>query len=103
MIRRQIELSPQAIDDLIEIYEFIAEKNPTAARNLLDSIEAKIRDTAISGGTGVARDWIRPGLRALPFKDCCIYFRVEDSMLRILRIVHGRQSIGPEDFTESNH
>jgi toxin ParE1/3/4 len=98
MRNRSFSLSTDAVNDLINIYEFIAEQNPSAARRLVEEIEAKIRDMAASGYTGVARDWIRPGLRALPFRDRCIYFRVDETSLYVLRIVHGKQAIDSDDF-----
>jgi toxin ParE1/3/4 len=98
MRKRSFSLSTDAVNDLINIYDFIAEQNPTAARRLVAEIEAKIRDIAISGQSGVAREWIRPGLRALPFRDRCIYFRVDDRSLYVLRIVHGKQAIDSDDF-----
>lgn len=100
--RRRFELSADAINDLTEIYRFIAKQNPLAAEKLIAAIEEKIKEMARSGSSGVSRSWIRPGLRALPFRDRCIYFRVSDSTLYVLRIVHGRQLIDPDDFTEGN-
>jgi toxin ParE1/3/4 len=49
----------------------------------------------------VPRDELSLGLRALPFKDRCIYFRVMGSRIYIVRILHGRQDISSEDFPES--
>jgi toxin ParE1/3/4 len=98
MRNRSFSLSTDAVNDLINIYNLIAEQNPSAARRLVEEIEAKIRDMAASGYSGAARDWIRPGLRALPFRDRCIYFRVDETSLYVLRIVHGKQAIDSDDF-----
>ena len=95
-------LSKDAISDLIGIYEFIAKDNAQAARQFVRAIEEKIKSAAASGYTGVARDWIRPGLRALPYRDRCIYLRVYETHLYIVRILHGRQDLSPDDFSESD-
>ena len=100
--RRRFELSPDAINDLTAIYNYVAEQNPSAALKLLNDIETKIKEMARSGISGVSRNWVRPGLRAMPFRGRCIYFRVTDSNLYVLRVVHGRQLITPDDFSESN-
>jgi plasmid stabilization system protein ParE len=99
---RRFSLSINAINDLINIYDYIAEKNPVAARRMLSALEAKIKSLAKSGNSGVSRDWIRPGLRAFPYRDRCIYFRVDETTLHVLRIVHGHQAINPDDFKVDN-
>ena len=100
---RTYSLSSQAIDDLIGIYKFLEYKNPVAAERLVSSIEQKINKMAGSGHTGVSRDWISEGLRAMPYRDRCIYFRVRGAELRILRVVHGHQHIEAEDIIEEKN
>jgi toxin ParE1/3/4 len=62
----------------------------------------KIAELGISG---VPRDWLRPGLRAFPYRKRCIYFRayedriVEDRIV-IVRVLHGKQDIDRQEFTE---
>lgn len=99
---RRYRLSRDAINDLIDIYDFIAQDNPAAARKFVRSIEDKIKSAASAGYTGVARDWILPGLRALPYRDRCIYLRVQETHILVLRILHGRQDLSPDDFSESD-
>ncbi|MCD2181146.1 type II toxin-antitoxin system RelE/ParE family toxin [Rhizobium sp. TRM96647] len=98
---RHYRLSPAAIEDLIGIFDFIAQDNPDAALRFVRAIEAKIKSAAAAGYTGVARDWLAPGLRALPYRDRCIYLRVYDTRIVVIRILHGRQDLSPDDFTES--
>lgn len=103
MIRsRRFSLSTDAINDLIDIYDYIAEKNPVAARRLVNALETKIKSLAKSGNSGVSRDWVTPGLRAFPYRDQCIYFRVDETSLYVLRIFHGHQTINPDDFEVDN-
>lgn len=99
---RIYSLSSRAIRDLIDLYKFLEDKNPVAGEQLVSAIERKIRDTARLGLTGVSRDWISSGLRAVNHKNRCIYFRVKENELRILRIVHGHQHIAAEDVEEEN-
>jgi len=61
-------------------------------------LSAKIEWIAKTGFNGVPRDWIRPGLRALPYRDRCFYFRVEDETVTILRVIHGRQDVEKQEF-----
>lgn len=61
-------------------------------------LNAKIEWIAKTGFTGVPRDWIRPGLRALPYRERCIYFRIDDDAVIILRVIHGRQDVSAQEF-----
>jgi plasmid stabilization system protein ParE len=99
LIRQLVpQLSKQAQRDLAAVYRDIARENPVAAARLLEELDDKINALARSGYTGVARDWLSPGLRAFPFKNRCIYFRVSGSAMRVIRVIHGRQEVTPELF-----
>ena len=95
---RRFRLSPQAVEDLIQ-----EERNPVAAERLIQDIERKIAELAASRNPGVSRDWLKPGLRAFPYRRRCIYFRFIEDTLVVLRIVHGRQDITADYFSESEY
>ena len=80
------------------MYRDIALDDPIAAARLLKQLDDKITTLAWSGNKGVARDWLSPGLRAFPFKNRCIYFRVSGNAMRVIRVLHGRQDVTPELF-----
>jgi len=61
-------------------------------------LSAKIEWIARTGFSGVSREWIRPGLRALPYRERCIYFRIDADMVTILRVLHGRQDVEAQEF-----
>lgn len=56
---------------------------------------------ALSGFPGSPRDNLSPGLKALPYRKRCIYFRTTETTVRILRVVHSHQNITP-DFFKTN-
>jgi toxin ParE1/3/4 len=99
---RRYRLAPQAIEDLIGIFNYLHERNPIAAERFTQDIEQKIIDLANFRNPGVSRDWLKPGLRAFPYRRRCIYFRIVDDMLIVLRVMHGHQDISPDDFPESD-
>jgi plasmid stabilization system protein ParE len=94
-------LTDRAIEDLADIHGYLAERNPVAAEKVVGAITAKIVALALSGNTGVPRDSISPGLRAFPFKQRCIYFRVTDGCLEVVRVLHGRQDVSGSLFEET--
>ncbi|MFN7126526.1 MAG: type II toxin-antitoxin system RelE/ParE family toxin [Allorhizobium sp.] len=61
---RRYRLSPQAVEDLIQIYNYLYERRPVAAERFTRDIEQKITDLAGSRNPVVSRDWLKPGLRA---------------------------------------
>jgi toxin ParE1/3/4 len=60
---------------------------------------ARIADLGV---TGVARDWIRPGLRLHIYGKYCAYFRTDDECLTVLRIVHGARDLDTIIFDPKN-
>jgi toxin ParE1/3/4 len=104
VIRRLVpQLSKQAQKDIAAMYRDIARDDPITARRLVELVDSKIISLAVSGNKGVSREWLSPGLRAFPFKNRCIYFRVVASTMRVVRVLHGRQETQPEMFaTEDN-
>lgn len=77
---------------------YLAQEDLGVATAFVADLNTKIEWIAKTGFSGVARDWIRPGLRALPYRQRCIYFRADDETVTILRVVHGRQDVTSREF-----
>jgi toxin ParE1/3/4 len=63
-------------------------------------LTSKIEWIAASGFPGVPRDDLRLGLKALPFRRRCIYFRTTPDDVVILRVLHGHQNLSSDLFDE---
>ncbi len=50
--------------------------------------------------TGSPRDWMREGLRGFPYLNRCIYFRMTDDEVHIVRVLHQRQDVTQQEFEE---
>jgi len=97
-------MSPAAIDDLANIYRYIVdvmEGADNVALAFVSDFNEKIIQLATSGSNGVARDWIRPGLHAFPYRDRCIYFRIDGDTMIVLRVLHGHQDIDQQNFNDT--
>ena len=90
--------APLADDDLLSIFLYIAADDPVAASHCVRDLTKNIEWIALSGFSGTARDNISPGLKALPYRKRCIYFRTTDTTVRILRIVHSHQNLTVDFF-----
>ena len=63
---RRIEFSPEALGDLIDLYDYIAVRDGAErAIGYIDRIEEYCRSLSVFPDRGVRRDDLRPGLRIL--------------------------------------
>ncbi|WP_210270688.1 type II toxin-antitoxin system RelE/ParE family toxin [Mycoplana rhizolycopersici] len=99
--RRRVAYTTTARADLRAIHRYIAHQDPPAADRFVLDVHAKMLHLADLGLTGIDRREVSPGLRSFAYRDRAVYFRLTDSHLHIIRILHGRQSLSPDDFTES--
>lgn len=94
MKRRRVVFTPEARNDLFEIYDWIAEKaSPQIAITYIDRIEAYCLRFELASERGHRRDDISPGLRIVGFeRRVTIAFAVDDDHVTILRLFYGGQN-----------
>jgi toxin ParE1/3/4 len=97
---KTLRISAKADRDLQRLHFHINTNNPRAADALLESLFVKMKWIADVDFTGVPRDELSPGLRALPYKNRCIYFRSYPDRIVILRVLHGAQDVTAKTFEE---
>ena len=91
---RQVVFTPEARNDLFEIYDWIAAKaSPQIAITYIDRIEAYCLGFELASERGRRRDDISPGLRIVGFeRRVTIAFAVDDYSVTILRLFYGGQN-----------
>ena len=89
----KILLKPQAETDLIEIWVYIAQDNPTAADQLLNTIDDKCLTLAESPLIGKARDELVPGVRSFPVGNYVLFYQLTEDGIEIIRVLHGARDI----------
>jgi toxin ParE1/3/4 len=85
--------SPQAHLDFLQIWLYVAERDPRAADRLLDRIEAKCRLLAGVPGLGRARPELRPDLRSFPVGRFVIFYREVRDGIEIVRVLRGARDL----------
>ena len=92
--------TPQAREDLIEIYIYIGLDNPTAAERIFNSVEAKTETLVDYPRLGVRRPDIRPLTRILIEGSYLILYETHPDSdeadideVEIVRIVDGRRNL----------
>lgn len=86
-------LTSQALQDLEEIYDFIADDNSKAALRLIKLFERNCKSIAKTPAIGRRRDELAPGLRSLSIRKYIIFYRYNKSRVEIIRIMHGARDI----------
>ena len=91
--------SPLAIERVTEIARYIAQDNPTAARNWIDTIFEKIGQLEFMPETGRMVPEIRQNdFRELLYGNYRIIYRVGNEQASILTVRHGRQLLPIEEI-----
>ena len=91
MRERPVDFAPEALDDLIQLYDWIADAaSPETAIRYIDRLEAYCRGMGYASERGHKRDDIRPGLRIAGFqRRVTIAFTVTEARVTILRLFYG--------------
>ncbi len=89
----RVEVSVEAAEDLIMIWESIGAHNPDAADRYLHKIDDRIDSLVEMPARGVPRDDLSAGLRMLVEGNHLIFYRIENDHVKITRVLHGSQDI----------
>lgn len=93
----KVVFSPQAREDLREIFLYIAEDSPSAARLVLTRIQERVKE--LKDNPHIGRPGRVPGTRELVIAKTPYLapYQVVDDAIQILRVYHGSRQ-WPEHF-----
>ena len=90
----RLRFTEQARQDLRDLWRGWAEYAALeVADRLLDEIESKIRLLLQFPNAGRRRDDLQPGIRSYSAGDVVIFYRISDSVLDVVRVLHGRRDV----------
>jgi len=98
MKRLPLTRTSRAEEDLIDIWTYVAQENPSAADRLLDRIDARLQQLSLLPSSGPTRDDLPAGTRHLVIGNLLAFYRVEGDSVLILRVMHGKRNITEEDL-----
>ncbi len=92
---RRVEFSPEALADLLNLYDYIAERSGAErALMFVQRIETYCRSFATFPERGTRRDDIRLGLRIIGFRrQVTLAFHLERDVVVFDRILYGGRDI----------
>lgn len=93
----RITRRPLAREDLLEIWEFIAEDNEAAADRTLDRIESALRSIASNPHMGRARPELRPGVRSFPVGSYILFYRAMADCIELVRVLNTYRNVDGGD------
>lgn len=98
-MRYHVHFAPEARDDLLKLYDFIAEQaGASRALVYLRRIEVFCLGFEQFPQRGIARDDILPGLRLVGFeKRATLAFHIADDRVVFDRVLYGGRQFPPED------
>jgi plasmid stabilization system protein ParE len=86
-------LHPEALRDLEDIWEYIAQDNPDAADRVIDELFNALDTLAASPRVGLRRpDLTSRPLRFWPVRSYLIAYVPEEQPLEVVAVLHGRRS-----------
>ncbi|MGH9831991.1 MAG: type II toxin-antitoxin system RelE/ParE family toxin [Blastocatellia bacterium] len=85
--------SPEAAEDLLEIWQYTADDNEAAADKLLDEIDRASKMLARNPQAGRDRPELAPRLRSFPVGRYILFYRPIDDGVEIVRVLHGSRDI----------
>jgi len=89
----KIERKPQAVRDLLEIWDYVARDNDIAADRLLRLFDEKLSLLSSTPGMGKAREDLSPGLRSFVVGEYVLFYRPIDGGITLIAALHGRRNI----------
>lgn len=89
---------PQSEADVKAIWDYVAYHSPREADALLVEIEAKFNFLANTPFAGRARPDLAENIRSFPSGRYMIFYVIVLTGIEVVRVLHGRQDVRPDDF-----
>lgn len=87
---------PRAVDDLIEIWDHIAEDSVARADTFIDYVDEALGLLATQPMLGRSREELRRSLRSFPIGRYVIFYEVIADGIAIVRVLHSAGDIGAQ-------
>ena len=99
----QVDFSPAARDDLLEIALYINRDNAKRALSFITEIESKCFKLAKSPNIGSARANLGDNIRMLVHGRYLIFYSAKPQLVLIERILHSARDISVADISETSN
>jgi toxin ParE1/3/4 len=90
-----VVIRPKAVEDLAEIWAYIAEDSPRQADAFAAAIDREIRNLARHPLIGRAGPELLTDLRSLPSGRYVIFYLPSKHGIEVVRVLHGARDLNP--------
>lgn len=91
----EVTLAPQAEQDLLEIWLYIADDQPIHADRFIDRLETAAQRLAAFTEIGMDRSELGEGLCSFPVERYMLYYRSRPDGIEVVRVLHASCDITP--------
>lgn len=84
---------PQAVGDVLEVWDFIAEDSLDQADAWVDRLDAALQRLATQPLMGRARPELADDLRSLPFESYVIFYLPIPDGVDVIRVLHSARDV----------
>jgi toxin ParE1/3/4 len=92
----KIFISEKARVDLLRVFSYVAERNQSAAENIIAAIDGKFEQLSHFPFIGRERTSLAEGLRSVVVRMHLIFYTVEHERIVIVRVIDGRMDVDEE-------
>lgn len=85
----KLAYTPQSRNDLTDIGLYIARDNPARAISFVQELRTQCRKIVQSPHSYRSRPELGKGIRSCAYGNYVIFFKIDDAVLRIIRVLHG--------------
>ena len=96
----KVILSSDALADLQEIGDFIAQDNLDAAISFVARLKTRCFDLGTFPNAGRKPEEIGPGYRSVAEGDYVIFYRIRPDALEVLHVLHGKRDLSKITFVD---
>ena len=89
----EVRLRPQARQDVLELWVYIAKENEPAADRLLGRIDSALTLLSENPAAGRQRPELVIGLRSFPVGEYILFYRPTEDGIDLVRVLHGYRDI----------
>lgn len=93
MKKLKLHISNQAIEDLADIWAYIALDNSKVADNFIEQLHKTCELLTTMPEMGRSRDELYLGLRGISYKGYMIFYQISPNAISIVRILNGCMDI----------
>ena len=89
----KFRLTRQARSEVLQIWNYIAANSEEAADGFLDLLKQHFQLLGSTPHAGRTREELRTGYRSFPVGEYLIFYRVNNKVVEIMHVLHGRRDL----------